>query len=286
MNDSQRWQRVKEIFDGALELHGAERAAFLDRACGGDTSVRKEVESLLRSYEVAGSFMEAPAVAQAADDLATEQKLNPGQRIRHYQIVNLIGEGGMGEVYLATDTILGRRIALKVLPAFVSKDPERLRRFTQEARAASRLSHPNVLCEATQSFRIFTDQRGQHFQCDTTTENRVGREIDLAHPAFADEVHDLVVLDALSGIEFLLGREIIGGLCDSGRFHEAARDFVRTKQRFDFFAHTRVAVTGAIEKPLSFGAVKFECTVKDFFDSLPALRIVHLRIKAATSNRL
>jgi serine/threonine protein kinase/Tol biopolymer transport system component len=144
MSDSQRWQRVKEIFDGALELHGDERAAFLDRACDGDVEVREEVESLLRSYEVAGSFMEAPAVAQAADDLAGEQKLTPGQRIKHYQIVNLIGEGGMGEVYLATDTILGRRIALKVLPAFVSKDPERLRRFTQEARAASRLSHPNV----------------------------------------------------------------------------------------------------------------------------------------------
>jgi serine/threonine protein kinase len=106
--------------------------------------VREEVESLLRSYEVAGSFMESPAVAQAADDLAAEQKLTPGQRIKHYQIVNLIGEGGMGEVYLANDTTLGRRVALKVLPTFVSKDPERLRRFTQEARAASRLSHPNV----------------------------------------------------------------------------------------------------------------------------------------------
>ena len=106
--------------------------------------MREEVDSLLRSYEVAGSFMESPAVAQAADDLAGEQKLTPGQRVKHYQIVNLIGEGGMGEVYLATDTILGRRVALKVLPAFVSKDPERLRRFTQEARAASRLSHPNV----------------------------------------------------------------------------------------------------------------------------------------------
>src|SRR5215213_2148732 len=142
--DPQRWQRVKEVFEGALERHGDERSAFLDRACDGDSDVREEVESLLRSYEVAGSFMEAPAVAQAADDFATEQKLSPGQRVEHYQIVNLIGEGGMGEVYLATDTILGRRVALKVLPAFVSKDPERLRRFTQEARAASRLSHPNV----------------------------------------------------------------------------------------------------------------------------------------------
>jgi serine/threonine protein kinase/Tol biopolymer transport system component len=140
--DPQRWQRVKEIFEGALEKHGAEREAFLDRVCDGETEVREEVESLLRSYEVAGSFMESPAVAHAAD--ALDQKLTAGQRVKHYQIVNLIGEGGMGEVYLATDTILGRRLALKVLPAFVSKDPERLRRFTQEARAASRLSHPNV----------------------------------------------------------------------------------------------------------------------------------------------
>lgn len=141
-SDPQSWQRVKEIFEGALEKQGAEREAFLERMCDGETAVREEVASLLRSYEVAGSFMEAPAVAHAAD--ALEQKLTPGQRVKHYQIVNLIGEGGMGEVYLATDTILGRRVALKVLPAFVSKDPERLRRFTQEARAASRLSHPNV----------------------------------------------------------------------------------------------------------------------------------------------
>jgi len=143
--DPQRWQRVKEVFEGALERHGAERETFLDRECGDQSDVRKEVESLLRSYEVAGSFMESPAVAQAADSLAgAEQKLTAGQRVKHYQIVNLIGEGGMGEVYLATDTILGRRVALKVLPAFVSKDSDRLRRFTQEARAASRLTHPNV----------------------------------------------------------------------------------------------------------------------------------------------
>jgi eukaryotic-like serine/threonine-protein kinase len=143
--DLQRWQRVKEIFEGALERRGAEREDFLNRECDGQAALREEVDSLLRSYEVAGSFMETPAVAQAAGSLAgTEQKLTAGQRVKHYKIVNLIGEGGMGEVYLATDTILGRRVALKVLPSFVSNDPDRLRRFTQEARAASRLSHPNV----------------------------------------------------------------------------------------------------------------------------------------------
>ena len=91
--DPQRWQRVKEIFEGALEKHGAEREAFLDRVCNGETEVREEVESLLRSYEVAGSFMESPAVAHAAD--ALDQKLTAGQRVKHYQIVNLIGEGGI-----------------------------------------------------------------------------------------------------------------------------------------------------------------------------------------------
>ena len=143
--DQGNWQRVKAVFEGALERNGADREAFLARECNDEPGLREEVESLLRSYEVAGSFMEAPAVAQAADTLAgASPKLIPGQRVKHYEIVKLIGEGGMGEVYLATDTILGRRVALKVLPAFVSTDPDRLRRFTQEARTASRLSHPNV----------------------------------------------------------------------------------------------------------------------------------------------
>jgi hypothetical protein len=92
--DSHRWQQIKQIFEGALELHGAERETYLARCCEGQTEMRAEVESLLRSYEVAGSFMETPAVAHAELD----QKLTSGQRVKHYQIVNLIGEGGMGEV--------------------------------------------------------------------------------------------------------------------------------------------------------------------------------------------
>src|SRR5258705_867637 len=89
--------------------------------------------------------MESPAVASAARSLAGEQKkLTVGQLVKHYQILAPIGEGGMGEVYLAKDSILGRRVALKVLPEYVGKDPDRLKRFKQEARSASTLNHPNV----------------------------------------------------------------------------------------------------------------------------------------------
>lgn len=133
--NAQHWQQVKEVFEEALERTGAERTAFLDRACGGDVSLREEVESLLRSDEKADSFMEAPAVASAAESLVGEQdKLSAGQVVKHYEILALIGEGGMGEVYLAKDTILGRRVALKLLPEYLSKDPERLRRFQQSTR--------------------------------------------------------------------------------------------------------------------------------------------------------
>jgi eukaryotic-like serine/threonine-protein kinase len=143
--DSQHWQQVKELFEAALEQPVSERSQFLDRACGSDGLLRDEVESLLRSHDEAGSFLETPAVASAAESLISKQsKLSVGQKVKHYEILALIGEGGMGEVYLAKDTILGRQVAVKLLPEYLSRDPDRLRRFKQEARTASTLSHPNV----------------------------------------------------------------------------------------------------------------------------------------------
>ena len=147
MNDvnNPHWQHVKEVFEGALELQAAERARFLDSSCKGEQAVRDEVESLLQSHEEAGSFMEAPAVAMSAESFVGKQtRLVAGQLVKHYEIIAPIGEGGMGEVYLAKDTVLGRRVALKVLPEYFGKNPDRLRRFKQEARNASTLNHPNV----------------------------------------------------------------------------------------------------------------------------------------------
>src|SRR5262245_62165018 len=100
--DSQHWQQVKELFEAALERPVNERSQFLDRTCGSDNALRGEVESLLRSHDEAGSFLETPAVASAAESLIERQnKLSAGQRVKHYEILGLIGEGGMGEVYLA-----------------------------------------------------------------------------------------------------------------------------------------------------------------------------------------
>jgi serine/threonine protein kinase len=142
---SERWQSVKGLFESALEREPKERAAFLDQACDGDESLRKEVESLLTSFEQ--SFMETPAVAAVAREVLADgrqAKLKAGETISHYKILSSLGAGGMGEVYLAQDLKLGRKVALKLLPAYLSGDGDRLSRFQQEARAASALSHANV----------------------------------------------------------------------------------------------------------------------------------------------
>jgi serine/threonine protein kinase len=142
----ERWQKVKEIFQATLDRAPEDRSAFLASACGGDESLRKEVESLLAAHEKDGSFIDSPAYQAAAELLVDEKaELKPGQVVGSYEIVSFISRGGMGEVYLAQDKRLGRKVALKVLPSSVTKDANRLRRFEQEARAASSLNHPNIL---------------------------------------------------------------------------------------------------------------------------------------------
>ena len=141
----ERWHRIKELFESALERPPEKRYAFLDHACDGDEFLRKEVESLITAHEQTGSFIDSPAYELGAELLtANHAELAVGQRIAHYEILALLGAGGMGEVYLAHDTRLGRKIALKLLPEQFTTDKDRLRRFEREAHAASTLSHPNV----------------------------------------------------------------------------------------------------------------------------------------------
>ena len=141
-----RWQQINQLFHSALAHERDQRAAFLAGACAGDEALRAEVESLVASHEQAESFIEQPASDVAAELLAgAHSQLSAGQQLGHYTITSLLGAGGMGEVYLAEDLLLGRRIALKLLPAHFTVDGERVRRFEQEARAASGLNHPNIV---------------------------------------------------------------------------------------------------------------------------------------------
>ena len=142
----ERWQQVKEIFNSAINYRPEERSSFISNACSGDEELRNQVESLIASHEESGSFIDKPAFEAAASLLMREKiELNSGQMIASYEVISFISRGGMGEVYLAEDKRLGRKVALKLLPASFTTDDDRLRRFEQEARAASALNHPNII---------------------------------------------------------------------------------------------------------------------------------------------
>jgi len=142
----ERWQKAKAIFDSALKLEPEHRPVFLAKACGDDEALRREVESLVTSHEKTGTFIDSPAYQAAAEFLVNDQaELKPGQTVGSYEIISFISRGGMGEVYLAHDRRLGRKVALKILPASFTRDRDRLGRFEQEARAASALNHPNII---------------------------------------------------------------------------------------------------------------------------------------------
>ena len=142
----ERYERLAQAFRESLELEPSERDSFLDRACSGDERLRQEVEALLISHEKSGIIIDTPALEVAAMMLAEDKTYHEvGSKISHYEVISLIGVGGMGEVYLATDTKLDRKLALKMLPPEFTADPDRLRRFEQEAKAASALNHPNII---------------------------------------------------------------------------------------------------------------------------------------------
>ncbi len=143
----ERWEKLDELFHSALERDGDARAAFLATACGNDDDLLHELESMLAHHQQAKSFMESPAYAIEAESIVADDALPTliGETFGSYQVLSQLGRGGMGEVYLAFDKELKRKVALKFLHGDLIGDKRRLRRFKQEARAASALNHPNIL---------------------------------------------------------------------------------------------------------------------------------------------
>jgi len=136
----ERWAQVKAIFDAAVECDPALRAELIRERCGEDAELRREVESLLDSDRETGTQLDSPLKVTASERGAVV-----GTRLGPYEILAVVGAGGMGEVYEARDTRLDRAVAIKVLPESFASDADRLRRFEVEAKAASALNHPNIL---------------------------------------------------------------------------------------------------------------------------------------------
>jgi serine/threonine protein kinase len=139
-----RMQRIEALYGETLALPDGERKAFLDRACGGDGELKHEIESLLAYQRQAESYMDRPAFHQVAQSLADGTGVLVDRMLGRYQLLSLVGRGGTAAVYCAVDTRLNRLVAVKVLPAFIAGDRERVERFEHEARAVAVLNHPHI----------------------------------------------------------------------------------------------------------------------------------------------
>ncbi|HWQ35216.1 MAG TPA: protein kinase [Blastocatellia bacterium] len=173
----ERWEEVGRLYHQVLELPTEQRAAFLRRVCGSDDELRHEVESLLQAAAAAGDFIAEPVMKDAAQMLAAESSTSSspsleGRTLGHYRIVSRLGAGGMGEIYLARDARLDRRVALKLLPVNFTRDEARVRRFAREARAVSALNHPNII-----TIHEIGESDGWHYIATEFIEGRTLRQL-------------------------------------------------------------------------------------------------------------
>jgi serine/threonine protein kinase len=145
MTKRERLQQIQAIYNDALALPEPDRTAFLDQTCADDSALRIEVESLLACEAEAAACLDKPAINFAAESLAREGAgLSVGRMLGRYQLLSLVGRGGMGDVYCAVDSQLNRLVAVKILPPYLVNDLERSNRFEQEARTIAALNHPHI----------------------------------------------------------------------------------------------------------------------------------------------
>jgi eukaryotic-like serine/threonine-protein kinase len=144
MSTNSRRERVRRLFQAALDQPAERRDAFVSSGCDGDAELRREVSSLLSAHAAAGEFLDTPAIRLERSTISPSSALEPGDRLGHFEVIALLGAGGMGEVYRAHDSQLGRDVALKLLPPAFAADPERLARFERESRILASLNHPNI----------------------------------------------------------------------------------------------------------------------------------------------
>ncbi len=184
----ERWRQIDELLDLVLDRAPRERSALLDQHCAGDAELRHEVEALLAAHEQSPDFIEKPPLtamqailaqeANSANSLPTQPEIL-GHTLGHYQIISLLGAGGMGEVYRAVDTRLEREVAVKVLTHKLALNAEALKRFEREAKAVAALSHPNIL-----AIHDFGVEDGTSYSVTELLKGETLRE-RLAHSALA-----------------------------------------------------------------------------------------------------
>ena len=188
---NESWQHIERLYHSALAKQPNERSKFLVEACAGDEELRREVESLLAYEDRAETFIESPALDVAARMMADEQSrtVKVGESFNQYRIVSPLGAGGMGEVYLADDTRLRRRVALKFLPVALIKDKRHLHRFEVEARAIAAMSHPN----ACTIHEVIQAEDGRHCIVMEYVEGMALRERITSGPININEAFDIAI---------------------------------------------------------------------------------------------